>query len=552
MKIAIAQMNPVIGDIENNAQKALEQALKAHGLGAALIIFPELYLCGYPPKDFLFRSDFFAEVQKALDFLANKLPIAALMGAPILHEEGRAPYNAAIFFEKGSYKVAAKKRLLPNYNVFDEKRYFSIPKEQACDVLCFENLRFLVSICEDAWNGPPWTLAKRHDFDPVALGFLKHPCVDFFINISASPYSVDKPELRESIFSGIAKAYKVPALVAGQVGANDQLLFDGHSLVIDKMGNIIARSKACEEDLLIFDSQEIKGTPRPWPKPLALMRDALSMGIKDYVLKCGAPGVLLGLSGGIDSAVCAALAVLALGPSRVKAVFLPSKFTSESSSKDAHEMASNLGLTLETIPIEPVVDLLRKDLAPALASASAYDRDIALQNIQARARGILLMGLSNINGHLLMATSNKSELAVGYSTLYGDMCGAFSPLGDVYKTDVWRLAKIINGLKPIIPRNIIEKFPSAELKADQRDEDTLPAYIILDQVLRLFIDEDQEALNINKNTGIDLELINHIINLVHKSEYKRRQAPFALMVSERVFGDARRQPIAARWLPSAI
>lgn len=548
MKIAIAQMNPVVGDTRNNALKALEVALRAKSLGATLVIFPELFLCGYPPKDLLLRSDFMAEVLKDLHFLAKNLAIAALIGSPYPQAQGQKPYNAAILLDKGELKVAAKKRLLPNYNVFDEKRYFDTPAHKACEVITFEGQRFLISICEDAWNGSPFNEPKPYGFDPVALGFQENSPVDLFINISASPYAMFKPKLRESIFCGIAHTFKTPALVAGQVGANDQLLFDGHSLIINEKGRVVARAKACEEDLLIYDSAAIPpSAAQARPDSLLLLRDAIAMGIRDYVEKCGAPGVLLGLSGGIDSAVCASLAVLALGKDRVKAVFLPSKYSSSTSRKDASDLAMNLGLTLETIAIQPAVDLLGTELASAWSKSPAYLRDIAEQNLQARVRGIMLMGISNANAHLLMATSNKSELAVGYSTLYGDMCGAFSPIGDIYKTDVWRLAHAINEDKHYIPDAIIDKAPSAELKANQRDDDTLPDYTILDQILRLFIDEDEGALAIEKRTGIDLALINQIIMLTMRSEYKRRQAPFAFMVSEKVFGDARRQPIAARW-----
>lgn len=546
MKIAIAQMNPVVGDIKNNAQRALAAALRAQSMCADFIIFPELFLCGYPPKDLLLRSDFISEILKNLDFLAHKLPIRALIGTPYPHEISTMPYNAACLIDKGSITVAAKKCLLPNYNVFDEKRYFSESKKGALEVLAFDNYRFLVSICEDAWNGPPFLDPKKHAFDPVSLGFSEHQDINGFINISASPYSVHKPALREELFSSIAKNHAVPVFVCGQVGGNDQLLFDGHSLVIDASGHIVMRAEFCQEDLLIYDDKAPpKKAPKPLPKTIDLMRDALIMGIKDYVEKCSGKGLLIGLSGGIDSAVCAALSVLALSPQQVRGVFLPSQFSSPSSLEDARTLAANLGIPFSTIPITDTVALLNKSLAPDFTSATPQKLDIAEQNLQARARGVLLMGISNVSDFLLLATSNKSELAVGYATLYGDMCGAFSPLADVYKTDVWLLAQAINKINPVIPESIINKAPSAELKAGQKDEDSLPPYEILDEILRRFVDEEKDAATINQETNIELALINHIITLIKTSEYKRRQAPFALMVSDKVFGDARRQPIAA-------
>ena len=551
MKIAIAQMNPVIGAIKSNARRALEVAFKSSSMGAELIVFPELYLCGYPPKDLLFRSDFLDEISHFASWLAEETPIPILMGAPFGHDPSGLIYNSALFCYKSKIKQVAHKRLLPNYNIFDEKRYFASPRSPACEVFEHQNKRFLVSICEDSWNTLSGLTPVNYEYDPVALGFLEHTPIDYFINISASPYTATKPELRERLFTQIAKKYKITTLVAGQVGAHDQLLFDGHSLIINPEGEIIARAKECEEDLLLYDSAKLVPAPKAAPKdiyePLKLSQKALIMGIKDYVEKCGAQGLILGLSGGIDSAVCACLAVLALGKERVRVFYLPSQYSSISSQNDAHSIADNLGLKLEIIPINSGVHAVSASLGDIFTHAALKNRELGEQNIQARIRGRILMGISNALDYFLISTSNKSELAVGYGTLYGDMCGAFSPLGDVYKTDVWRLARLINQTKTLIPESVITKAPTAELKHGQLDTDSLPDYHILDQILYNYIELDLSPVLISAQTGIDIALINHIVSLHKISEYKRRQAPMAFMISDRVFGDARRMPIAKRF-----
>jgi len=548
MKIAIAQMNPTIGAIKSNAQRALEVAFRSSSQQAQLVVFPELYLTGYPPKDLLFRSDFQDEITFWASWLARETPIPVLMGAPFGKGPSGLAYNAALWCFEGFIKPVAHKRLLPNYNIFDEKRYFCVPETQGCEAFVFNNKRFLVSICEDSWNTQPGLTPVNYECDPVALGFLENAPLDYFINISASPYAAFKPELRERIFTEIAKNYAVVTLVAGQVGANDQLLFDGHSLIINPQGEIIARAQACEEDLLFYDSSAV---PRPLladtPKDaLELSLLALVMGIKDYVKKCAAKGLILGLSGGIDSAVCACLAVLAVGKAKVRLFYLPSQYSSISSQEDARLIAANLGIELEEIPIEPSVQVIRARMADIFAHAALKNQELGDQNIQARVRGIILMAISNATDYFLMSTSNKSELAVGYGTLYGDMCGAFSPLGDVYKTDVWRLARLLNREKTLIPESVITKPPTAELKPGQLDSDALPDYNILDQVLYNYIDLDLSPKIISAQTGIDISVINHVVSLHTASEYKRRQAPMAFMLGGRVFGDARRMPIAKR------
>jgi len=546
MKIAIAQMNPIVGDVKYNAQKALQTSSKYASLGAQLIIFPELFLSGYPPKDLILRQDFLELVNAWAQKLAQQSPIPLIIGAPYGQGDLGLPYNTALWCYQNQVKILARKILLPNYTVFDEKRYFSTPKKQACEAFEFNNKKFLISICEDSWNIKPGLTPINYPCDPVSLGFLENKSVDYFINISASPYTTNKPALREQIFTYIAQKFNITSLIASQVGANDQLLFDGNSMIISPEGEILARAKACEEDILLYDSTNISPIKSPKLNSLELTYKALIMGIKDYITKCQSQGLVLGLSGGIDSAVCAVLAVEALGPEKVKVFYLPSQFSSNNSLRDAQEIADNLKLKLEIIPIEKAVHEVRQSLNNILNNASESNRDLCDQNIQARMRGLILMGISNAQDYYLLNTSNKSELAVGYGTLYGDMCGAFSPLGDMYKTDVWRLAREINKKQELIPERVIKKAPTAELRPNQQDSDSLPDYLILDKILYNYINLNLNPQKIQAKTKLNISLINNIIKLVNRSEYKRRQAPLTFMISNRVFGDARRLPIAKR------
>lgn len=538
MKIAIAQMNPVIGSIKHNAEQALARAMHAAHMGVELIIFSELYLSGYPPKDLLLRQDFLESINYWASWLAQKTPIATLIGAPYGIGPSGLAYNSALWCEAGVVSVVAHKHLLPNYNIFDEKRYFCEPDACSNQAKIFKNRSFLVQICEDSWNNHPGNTPLSYSFDPVATSFSQQ-AIDYYINLSASPYTITKPHKREQIFTTIAKKYGVAVLVAGQVGANDQILFDGHSLVINSAGEIILRAKACEEDLIIWDTTKKLDPKNNLLEPLDLTHRALVMGIRDYVEKCGARGLIIGLSGGIDSALCAKLAVEAVGAQKVRLFYLPSKYSSADSLRDAELMASLLTIKLESIIIEEAVDILRDKLSMLLAQASSKNQDLADQNIQARVRGLILMGAANALDYYMISTSNKSELAVGYGTLYGDMCGALAPIGDLYKTQVYELAKYLD-----LPQNIINKAPTAELKSGQLDTDSLPDYAILDKILCNYIELNLTPQEIKNKTNLDIILINNIIKMSNMSEYKRRQGPMALMVSERVFGDARRMPIA--------
>jgi NAD+ synthase (glutamine-hydrolysing) len=544
MKIALAQISPTVGDLENNSRKILEYGLKAAKAGADLVVFSELSLLGYPPKDLVRRQDFLDQAFIFLKKIAAATPLPTIVGTALKREGYRLPFNAAVLCHQNETMVIGKKRLLPNYNVFDEKRYFSTPYNTACDVFSILGKKILLSICEDAWNSFP-VQDIFYDFDPIKNALAEHGAVDLIINIAASPFSKNKPATREKLFTSIAKTYETPVLVCGQVGANDQLLFDGHSMIIDNKGRAIKRAQFCTEDLIFFNGDN-NLTKEPAPTDAKLLLEVLTMGIKEYVAKCHLPGVIVGLSGGIDSAVVAALAVRALGHEKVRALYLPSRFSSEQSFLDAKALAHNLSIRLDTFAIEDSAQLLRTLLAKELQASSKTNRDIADQNIQARLRGLIIMEISNTTDAIMLTTSNKSELAVGYSTTYGDMCGAFSVIGDLYKTEVYQLAHTINEEQPLILESIIKRPPTAELKPNQFDTDTLPDYAVLDQILFNFIELEKSAAEIHKITALPRDLIDHIIGMVNRAEYKRRQAPFSLMVSNKVFGDARRLPIAKR------
>lgn len=541
MKIGIAQINPIVGDLHHNTQKILAFCKRGGDHKLDLLICPELCLLGYPPKDLLLRNDFLDAQMSFLQQIARQSPVPVLVGAAEVRADG-LPFNAAFLCHKGQVTVAARKILLPNYNVFDEKRYFAASDDTAASVLHLLGKNYVVSICEDAWSHV--TPMLYHGVHPIDEACIKHERIDGIINMSASPFSITKPVLREQIFTSFAKRMRVPVFVAGQVGANDQLLFDGHSMIIDENGHLIRRATPCTEELLISDEHD-QNPSAPYHGNEFLI-DMLTMGIRDYVDKCRLPGVILGISGGIDSAVVASLAVRALSPARVKGLYLPSKFSSKQSAKDAAELANNLGITLDTLAVEEQVSSLRELIKNLAKDQSVQQKDIADQNMQARIRGLLIMAVSNLTDFVMLATSNKSELAVGYATIYGDMCGALSPIGDVYKTRVYELAHAINQKTQVIPNAIIERPPTAELKPNQLDADSLPDYPMLDEILYHFIECEQTIDEIARITGARTTLIHDVIAMVNRSEYKRRQGPFCLMISEKVFGDARRLPIAKR------
>ena len=557
MKVAVAQINPTVGDISGNSHRIQQYINQAADQAADLVVFPELSLVGYPPKDLLLKQGFIDENIAALDAIAqNCRTCAALVGFVCRHQDrpGRPLHNAAALLANGRVQQLYYKRLLPTYDVFDETRYFE--PADAVQVIDFAGRRIGLTICEDIWNysqGEPRSqdgtgshshAPSRYQADPFADLAAEH--VDFVINMSASPFVIDKHKLRCDLFTRQCRRHKLPLVYVNQVGGNDELLFDGASCAFDRHGNRIAQARAFEEDLLLIDLDHSK-TARieQIAESVAAVGDALVMGLRDYVQKCGFSSVVLGLSGGIDSAVTAALATQALGSQNVLGVAMPSRFSSTHSLADAEQLAGNLGTKYMTIPIEPAQVALESMLQDAF---SACQPDITEENIQARIRANILMALSNKFNHLLLTTGNKSELAVGYCTIYGDMAGGLAVISDVPKTMVYQLAQHINADAELIPQSSITKPPSAELRADQTDQDSLPPYDQLDEILYRYVEQEQSPSQITA-AGFDQHLVERVIDLVDRSEYKRKQAAPGLKVTSRAFGSGRRMPIAQKYRP---
>jgi NAD+ synthase (glutamine-hydrolysing) len=569
MRLALAQMNTVVGDLDGNRERIVGRLEEARDAGADLVLFPELATTGYPPEDLLLRPGFLRAAAKTLDAVAAETKdIAALVGAPHLD---RDLFNACAICADGEVKAMYRKQFLPNYGVFDEDRYFQ-PGRELVLLRCGETL-VGPTVCEDIWQpGPPATdlaLAGAH----------------IVANISASPFHLGKGAEREEMLATRARDNSCWIAFVNAVGAQDELIFDGHSLVLDEEGRIVARAPSFEEALLIVDvdsttavgrrlrdarrralararrempnppvidipDRESRGElPKPVVAPpldeLEQMRLALELGLRDYVQKNDFREVVLGVSGGIDSALTAALAAEALGPEHVVCVSMPSRYSSEGTQADARRLAETLGARYIEIPIEPIVDAVGAALAEAFAGT---EPGIAEENIQSRVRGLLVMALSNKFGWLPLATGNKSELSVGYATLYGDMAGGFALLKDVYKTDVFRLARYLNERagRELIPRSVIERAPSAELRADQLDEDSLPPYPELDRVLEAYVELDESREELTTN-GFDADVVDRAVGMIDRAEYKRRQAPPGVKLRPKAFGRDRRVPITNRW-----
>lgn len=554
MKIALAQINTTVGDIAGNVERILQFARNAAKQGADLVVYPELCITGYPPLDLLHSDYVISATEKALTYIENELPdgVAALVGAPVPNPspKGKRLFNAAVLLEKGAPRQVVHKMLLPTYDVFDEYRYFEPGAAQ--QVMTFRGQHLGVHICEDMWNNEE--VAEYHTYDRDPLEELAAQGVDLFINISASPFSHGKHALRSGVVEGICRAHRTPFLIVNQVGANTELIFDGDSRVHDADGTLILSAPSFEESLTFFDLLSASPTAalgRP-PDRIADLHDALVLGIKDYVGKSGAfKQALVGLSGGIDSAVTAALAAEALGGENVLGVTMPSRYSSTGSVEDSARLADALGMTLHTIPIEPAVEAFHHMLEPLFAGTKP---GVAEENIQARARGLTLMAISNKFGHLLLTTGNKSELAMGYATLYGDMSGGLAVLSDVFKMDVYALADYINRRAgtDLIPQSTIDKPPSAELRPDQRDEDSLPPYDELDAILKLYIEYRADVAVIARQTGHPTAFVEGLLRVVDRNEYKRRQAAPGLRVSSKAFGAGRRLPIVMNLDRAAI
>ncbi len=550
MKYALAQLDPLVGDIAGNTTKILDALARARAAGADLAVFPELSVTGYPPKDLLLKPKFIRDNAAAVERIAREcVGIAAIIGFAQENEEpmGRHLRNAAALCADGRIRSVHHKSLLPTYDVFDEQRYF----EPGPDIHLADlprpgrrAVRIGISICEDLWNDESILGRKLYHVSPVKR--LADSGADVFVNLSASPYWLDKHDTRIALFGRQAREHSIPLLFVNQTGGNDELIFDGASTAFDAEGRVIAQAKSFGDDLLVVDLDS-PGPQRiePHPKAEAGLYEALVLGTRDYVNKCGFRGVVVGLSGGIDSAVTAAIAVAALGRDRVHGVAMPSRFSSEHSVTDARELAANLGIDFRIQAIGAMHDVAERELRGLWPGR---EPDITEENIQARLRGMVLMALSNKFGWLVLTTGNKSELAVGYCTLYGDMCGGLAVIGDVPKTWVYRVGRHINARagRTVIPAGSLTKPPSAELRPDQTDQDTLPPYDVLDAILHQYVEEERSVEDIIA-AGFDERTTRDVARMVDRNEYKRKQAAPCLKVTSRAFGFGRRMPIAAKY-----
>jgi len=552
MKIALVQLNFHVGNLTSNADKIKNAIAQAKFAGADLVVFSELSVCGYPPKDLLLNEGFISACEKTiLDIASCCKGIAAIVGGPSRNKEikGKPLFNTAFLLEDGKIIAEVHKSLIPNYDVFDEYRYFE-PSE-INGLIHYKGLKISLTICEDIWNQLPDTNGRYlYKYSPIDAIAKLHP--DCIINISASPFSYTHPNERKKVCENVTIKCKAPLFYLNTLGANTDLIFDGGSIVMDNNSSIINEMEYFTEGMSVYELgtdkkvKVLKGSaPKAEHDPAEFIYHALVLGIKDYFGKNNIKGALLGLSGGIDSAVVLALAAEALGRQNVHAVMMPSRYTSQESLKDAAELVKNIGCTYETISIEAGFKALTDSLADSFKNMSA---DTTEENMQARLRGILLMAISNKKNYLLLNTSNKSELATGYGTLYGDMSGALSVIGDLYKTMVYKLANYINKVKPgTIPQNIITRPPSAELKPNQKDTDSLPEYSILDEILYNYIELEKPASDIIVRNA-STEFIGKIIGMVNRNEYKRYQFAPILRISPKAFGTGRRMPVVGKYI----
>lgn len=547
MKIALAQLNYHIGNFEKNTEKIISAIERAKKESVDLVIFSELAICGYPPKDLLERKDFVLRSLEALEKVAKHCQnIAAVVGGPSInpHSKGKNLFNSAYFMHDGKIESVHNKTLLPNYDIFDEYRYFEPNTEFSLVEL--NGKKIAITICEDLWEKQPvdnnFAKSELYTVSPMEQLSQLHP--DFVVNIAASPFSYNQQDLRTNILKSTTERYRLPIFYVNQIGAHAELIFDGDSLVLNSQGEVACRLKYFEEDFQIVDLNEIEDLSIQTDEVdyIEKIHNALVLGLKDYFGKMGFTKATLGLSGGIDSAVTVVLAERALGKENVRVLLLPSQFSSEHSIKDAVDLAENLGIQYDIIPIQDIFQEFQKSFQPIF---NGLPFNIAEENIQARIRGTLLMGLSNKFGHILLNTSNKSEAAVGYGTLYGDMNGGLSVLGDVYKTDIFKLARFMNKEVEIIPENTIVKPPSAELRPDQKDSDSLPDYDILDAILFRYIEKNMSLEEIIRD-GFQNEIVEKAIRLVNMNEYKRFQTPPILRVSSKAFGFGRKIPLVAK------
>ena len=548
MNIALAQFNPTVGDFDGNSTRILEMAREAKRRGADLAVFSELCICGYLPLDLLERPAFIQRNLETLKYVAAEMPLPAIVGYAGRvnrdhHKPGKSIANKAALISDGRVVFEQSKMLLPTYDVFDESRYFQPGDRQY--VYGIDNEQLGITICEDVWNDKTFWAQPMYARDPVTELVSQGSSV--LINISASPFTILKRHLRLGMLRSTALHHKRPVVYVNQVGGNDSLIFDGASVAFDAQGKIAAQAAAFKDDLVLFDTVTGNGDVHEQPPDeIAYAYQALVLGTRDYVRKCGFSKTIVGLSGGVDSAVVAAIAVEALGARNVLGVSMPGPYSSEGSKADARALAGNLGIEFLTIPIAAVFDAYREALKPAFADRA---RDTTEENIQARIRGNYLMALSNKFGSMVLSTGNKSENAVGYCTLYGDMAGGLAVISDVPKLMVYNLARHINREREVLPRSTLEKPPSAELRPDQKDTDSLPPYEVLDRILKAYIEEVKGPEEIALETGFDLALVRNIAMLVDRNEYKRKQAAPGLKITSRAFGFGRPFPIAQKFVP---
>jgi len=549
MKIAIGQINPTIGALRDNARLVADLASQARDAGARLAVFPELCLTGYPPRDLLTVSSFVPEADDALNWLIGNVPAGiALAVGTVRRGRGTLLSNSAVVLERGRILAEVPKALLPTYDVFDERRYFEPAAADSNRVVQLDDTRLGLTVCEDLWNDRIlWGDARRYNRDPVAEAVEQG--ADLIVNLSASPFAVGKAALRADLVRHAASRWRRTVVYAAAVGGNDGLIFDGGSLAARPDGQLLEVSPRFESALRVFDTHG-DAVPRADLEPMEELAGALTLGLADYARKTGISGVIIGLSGGIDSALVAALAALAFGPDKVLGVAMPSRFSSDHSVEDARALASKLGIRFEVIPIEPAHAAYESMLAHSLdALGPASPADVTFENVQARVRGAVLMALSNRTGRLVLTTGNKSECAVGYSTLYGDTCGGLAPIADLWKLQVYRLSRWLNEhrIDGAIPDSTLTKPPSAELRPGQRDDQSLPPYEILDPILEQLVENElaPDAAAIAANA--DPLLVRHIARMLYRSEYKRKQYAPTLRVTSRSWG-GRDYPIAQRWI----
>jgi NAD+ synthase (glutamine-hydrolysing) len=547
MRIALAQTNSTVGDLDGNAQRILSFAQRATQSGADVAVFPELTLTGYPPRDLLEKQNFLDQTEQRLERLAAEaanLNIAIICGTVTRtgSPSGNPIYNTAAVLEGGKIAFRQNKMLLPSYDVFDEMRYFEPPVKQY--PLMLRGSPTALIICEDAWNDKQFWERRLYSRDPVEE--LAQTGARALISINASPYHMGKRALRREIFTATARHFNIPIVYVNQVGGNDQLVFDGSSFAMNAQGEVIAAAASFEEDLVLVDTDTLTGDHhQTYSDECEAAYQALVTGTRDYIHKCGFHSVIIGLSGGIDSSLTAAIAVDAVGKENVTGVGMPGPYSSDHSVSDARSLASNLGIRFEIIPIRDQYEAFLGVLNPLFDGGTS---GVTEENLQSRLRGVTLMALSNKWGALVLTTGNKSELAVGYCTLYGDMCGGLAVISDVPKTLVYSLSRVANKRHPnAIPENVFVKPPSAELRPDQKDTDSLPEYEVLDQILRAYVENNDAPQHIADSLRLPIELVRDIVNKVDRNEYKRQQAAPGLKVTTKAFGIGRRFPIAQRF-----